>query len=225
MARKEFSRVQEWYYYANIFSGIPQNGAPEDAQCGIALAFGRNSVPDKDLASVRAMREKEGSDFAAIKKLAACGFDAGTPNKEIGHAVRMSILVQDLPMIVPWEIGVVLFKRYGDWVEHWIASKKLFILWPQPSQKSCPTKEVLEEAISIMRENGWHDPLLIGHDLHVPHVYMLARKLGLDPIVGFKSVTQAFDPNSVQPATSSRWRWLLTYEPWVRVHHTLHAWV
>ncbi|MDZ4299586.1 MAG: hypothetical protein U1A26_01585 [Candidatus Sungbacteria bacterium] len=225
MARKEFLPLQQWGHYINIFGGMPSNGRPGDTHCGIGLAFGRNSIPDKDIALVRRMREKEGSDFSAIKKLAACGFKGGVPNNEIGGVVTLFILGFNLPMIVQWEIGVVLFQKYRGATEHLIASKKLFILWPRPGQASYRTREVLQDAMAIMRENGWNSPLLVAHDLHMPRVFMLARKLGVQPIVGFKSITRDFDPKSVQPPTSSLWRWLLTYEPWGRIHHLLHGWV
>ena len=201
------------------------NGNAQDADCGIALAFGRNSIPDKNLALVRDIRENERSDFATIKKLATGTFKAGAPNKAIGDKARLCILLHDLPMIVQWEVAVVLFQKYPDWVEHWIVTKKLFCLWPQPEQNSYRAHEVLEDALRIIIQHRWHSSLLLAHDLHMPRVYMLARKFGLNPIVGFTRITDSFDPNSVKPMTSHDWRWILTYEPWVRIHHLLHGWV
>lgn len=194
------------------------------------MAFGRNSIPDKDLASVRRMREKEGSDFAAIKKLAACGFKGGTPNEKLAQTVLHCIAMNNLPAIVQWEIAVVLLQthlqKYGEqWLEQAMTVKKFFILWPRPEQTSYRTREVLDDALTVMRHNGWQIPLLLGHDLHLPRIYMLARKMGLQPIVAFDSIIRSFDSGSVQPPTSSLWRWLMTYEPWARMHHLLHGWV
>ena len=213
-------------HYANVFGTMPTNGGWIDSDGAVALAFGRNVIPDNQLHRVREILDKScsGSHLAMLQYLANNQkFDHGRPNRQIASVVRDYILIRCQPVAVQWELAVTLLQSFGErWISNLLGEKKLFCLWPKSGQNSYCPKEVLEDARSVLPK--MQQPTLLAHDLHLPRVYMLARKIWDRPIVGYKTITRSFDFQSVQKMTTTptQWYW---YESRARVHHLLHHWV
>jgi len=223
-----YSGAKLWMYYANIFGTMPPNGSAHlDSDSAIALAFGRNSIPDHDLPSVKKILDRQfpKSHLEMIKYLDAQGFDPGEPNYHIAQTILFYIETGHKPVAAQWELCIALFQMYGN---HRLASvmneNRLVCLWPRTGMDRHSSLDVLNDAHAIFSKPSRQcsHPLLIAHDLHMPRVYMLAKRKWINPIVGFKNITRSFDPKSVQKMTTSpaRWYW---YEFRARAHHLIHG--
>ena len=219
---------KSWMYYANIFGAMPRNGECADSDGAVALTFGRNDIPDNQLHRVREILDKNysGSHLAMLQYLANNNdqvFNPGQPNREIADVIDLYILAYRRPVAAQWELAVALVQIYGErWVANILGEQKLFCLWPRPGQKSYRSKEVLEDARNILPKMKY--PILFAHDLHLPRVYMLARKIWDRPIVGFPAITRRFDRKSVQLGTTAALPWYCR-EALGRAHHILNGWV
>ena len=212
-----------WMYYANVFGTMPTNGTPRDSDWAVALAFGRNSILDRSLDQMvckKVYHRYQKADLAAMARLDHEGFDPGDPNCHIANFIEHYIENYRRPVAAQWELVVALYQIYGEqWVTSAIKESLLFCLWPHPGMKAYRSLDVLADAHRV-----WplHRPLLIAHDLHMPRVYMLARKMWDNPIVGCKTITRAFDQKSVQRQTTTpaQWYW---YECCARLHHKVYG--
>ena len=220
-----------WMYYANVFGAMSPNGMLLDSDGAVALAFGRNSIPDCDLSSVRSLDQVRGESYlATIKRLSDQGFDPGTPNQKIAETIKgyLSMYrIVNASVFAQWELCVALFQMYGEqWITRTFSEQRLSCLWPRPNMENYRSLHVLDDAYKAdrKRQRPMNYPLLLAHDFHMPRVYMLARKIWDCPIVVRKTITQSFDPKSVQKMTTTPLQWY-SYEAHARVHHLLHHWV
>lgn len=223
-----------WMHYFDVFNlldGMRVNGNISDADCAIALSFGRNSVPDYSLSDIRnsfAMLKED--SVATIDHINRSGFNPGLPNIEIARKGLWDIVDKGIPLLAQWELCVSIYQQrihfYGkqaidSWMRH-VALQKFFCLWPWPNRLAYRTIEVLEDAFKITQKKGWKRPILLAHDYHLPHVAMLARHFWPEFIIGFPTITRAFDKKSVQPMTTCSRRWY-EYEFKARAHHFLYG--
>ena len=201
-----------------------------DSDGAVALTFGRNSISDQDISLVRKLFEGvcDRSHLATIKRLSDQGFDPGTPNHQIAEMIEAYLSmyrIVDAPVFAQWELCVALFQMYGEqWITRTFSEQRLFCLWPRPGMDNYHSLHVLDDAYEAdqKRQRPMNHPLLLAHDLHMPRVYMLARKRWDTPIVGCKTITRTFDPKSVQKITTNPMQWYW-YEARARVHHKLHG--
>ncbi|MEK7082762.1 MAG: hypothetical protein AAB972_01205, partial [Patescibacteria group bacterium] len=204
-----YSSMKLWTYYANILKGMPPNGTIFDSDHAIALAFGRNSIPDYNLPSIcRTFHDTyHASDLPMIQHLNDQEFDPGKPNRHIAQFIGYYIEKCHKPVFAQWELAVALSQMCKkEWVASAIEEKKLVCLWPHADIKGYNSFHVLNDADAYQYHEGqkqYNRPLLLAHDLHMPRVYMLARHIWTNPIVGFESITRSFDPKSVQKMTTS----------------------
>lgn len=215
-----------WRHYWNVFDTLAPNGAPPDADCAIALSFGRNTIPDDLLPFLRrhydSILDKEHADDILLNQLDREGFIPGNPNRHIAEVAYMAIHEHNLAVTAQWEVAVALLQEYGSkWTTWALEQWKLFCLWPRPVQTSYRTHEVLDDARSFLPCHAYIRPLLIAHDLHMPHAYMLATKHWQSPVVGYQTITRAFDKASVQKQCADPLRWYL-HEALTRIHHFVH---
>ena len=229
MATTPYLQWKLWMYYANIFGTMPPNGTPRESGYAVALAFGRNSIPDQNLQSMvckKVYRPHVTAHLATIAYLNHEGFDPGKPNRHIANCIKNYVEDYRRPVAAQWELCIALFQIYGEqWVRSAINNSRLFCLWPRPNMNAYRSLHVLEDAYNVLSTvQPQRRPLLIAHDLHMPRVYMLARKLWTNPIIGFKTITRSFDAQSVQKQITSPLCWY-GYEFRARAHHLLHHWV
>lgn len=213
---------------------MPPNGTCSDSDAAVALAFGRNSVPDSELSNIEIFfketclcRESiQEAHLDVIMYLDDLGFDSGEPNYEIAHYIESYIEIYRKPVVAQWELAIALFQIYGkERVKSMIDQFRLIPLWPDLSQNKYGSVHVLRNAYKVFRtltlSKPYVKPLLIAHDLHMCRVYMLARNIWACPIVAFKHITRVFDFKSVQKQTQDPLRWY-AYEFCVRAHHLIH---
>lgn len=227
-----------WMHYVDVFNllgQMPINGTTFDADCAIALSFGRNSVQDYKLSDIRnAFETFEKNSVTTIDYVNRSHFDPGLPNNEIARTGLWRTIERQIPipLLAQWEICVSIYQEriysYGEqaairWTQNQHVVQKLFCLWPPPNRLAYRTIEVLEDAFRITQEYGWKRPILLAHDYHMPRVAMLARHFWPEFIIGFPTITCAFDPNSIQPMTTSASAWF-SYEIKGRVHHLVYGW-
>lgn len=229
MTVKTYPTGYLWRHYWNVFGTLTHNGTPSDADCAIALAFGRNTLSDRELPIVRRdhdnILDKAHADDIHIRQLDHKGFNPGSPNGHIAEAVYMSIHEYNLAVAAQWEVVVAVFLECGpSWVAWALDTQKLICLWPHPEQTTYPSHEVLDDALSYLPSQSFIHPLLIAHDLHMPRVYMLAAKRWQCPVVGYQTITRAFDQGAVQAQASKSSR-RYRYEALCRIHHFYHRWV
>jgi hypothetical protein len=68
------------------------------------------------------------------------------------------------------------------------------------------TREVADQARSIMREHGWRCALLVAHPAHMPRVEAVCRRLGIEPVLPSRLKVR-FDQGSAQEWTRSEEAW------------------
>jgi hypothetical protein len=75
------------------------------------------------------------------------------------------------------------------------------------AEKYLDTSEVAKQAQIIMANNLWDKAIIVAHPFHMPRVYAVCKKVGLDTIVpsGLESIR--FDPNSAQEWTRNKDAW------------------
>lgn len=189
--------------------GVPSIGQYTDADCAIALAFGRISWKDEDLSAVHWLRAGCLSDLEAYQYIAAMDMGwIGVPNKELGRTVELLCWDFGGPLFLQWEVALeVNQKLWGD---------RVVPLWP-PETGYYDTEKVLRDAIAGMEARGCTTPILVAHDYQIARAALqLKRLLGRSPILipystgvgGMTFGSRSFEPDSVQPWTRSLGRWL-----------------
>lgn len=229
MSAKRYSKSALWIRYADVFNllgGMPVNGSPSDADCAIALSFGRNNVPDNRLPDVRDLFDDlQGNNLETIERIGHAyfgDFDPGLPNVHIAQHSALCMIKFNIPLLAQWEIPMAMYQRSGiQWMTNALANQKLFCLWP-PNRPAYRSIEVLEDAYRITQEKGWKRPILLAHDYHMPRVAMLARHFWPEFIIGFPTITRTFDPKAIQLMTTSPRRWY-EYEIKSRSYHFLYG--
>jgi hypothetical protein len=205
-------------------------GNPEEADCIVCLAFGRNTFTDNELPEISCFVRTSESDDDVFIDLKAKNFDPGIPNKKMAQEIIFLSEELSIPIIVQWEIAYS-FWRYN--IEFWENNSHRITsiwpntsIWPDEEKSSLNSRDVLEKTIEIMVKRDWNSPILIAHQYHIYRVLLIFNKLSkkmFSPIV-FKQTVNEFDKNSVQEWTRSKFSWNRK-ELLVRIHHFILGWV
>lgn len=200
---------QVWLrYFCPWWPGVPSVGYVHDADCLIALAFGRISWKDEELYTVHRLRAAAQSDLEAFQFLVASDTAwIGVPNKEFGQLVEFLCWTFGGPLFLQWEVALEVNQ------EAW--GNRVVALWP-PASGYYSTEQVLRDAVAGMEQRGCTSPILVAHDYQIARAALQLKKLlGRPPILvsschGKQSSvgTRAFEPDSVQPWTRSLASWL-----------------
>ena len=100
-----YKQATLWKHYIdvpNMLGGMPVNGDPrKDADCAIAVSFGRNTIPDNELSGLRHEYDAEcsGSDIQFMERLDKADFNAGKPNIAIANTAAYSLNICGIPII------------------------------------------------------------------------------------------------------------------------------
>lgn len=210
-----------WWRYILQIPGLPKIGSVSDAEVVAVQAFGRNTFIDADLANIRVYHDQHGGDDAVtIAWLWEHNFDPGHPNRQLALETRSLLDRWPISAIVQWEVAAA-FDR------HWYAANRhrVICLWPSATPgEYFSTRDVKMATVRIMDEHGWRQVIELAHRRHVVRAYLILRQLlGHDPIA-VTIRTDGFDHKSVQPWTTSWYRWAW-YEFLVRLHHLAVRWV
>jgi len=72
---------------------------------------------------------------------------------------------------------------------------------------------VLQQAHEFMKENDLRRPLLVAQAYHVGRVTLQAKKQGMSGLIVPRGLPNEFDPDSMQPWTTSRINWAMREIP------------
>ncbi len=181
----------------------------------LTQAFGRNTIPDKDLAEVGVARKLYGSDEATFDYLEKHrGFDAGESNRALARVVAEDLRNPDIirDHVLQWEVAEALRKLDPELYETY--KEALHILWPQRS--AYRTYEVKSDSVKVMDEIGLHNAFEFAHPDMMVRALAILNKLGVAADVLTADIP--FDPNSVQRQVRSSKDWELR-EFLTRGHH------
>lgn len=204
-----------------------------------ALAFGRNTFPNKDIGTVYALHRAYSTNIAMFRYLDLRNFDPGHPNTLL--AQRCIRLVENdyacidivgsgqnfiiaRPIIGSWEILFAMYRERPDWYQKY--QKFLFPIWPI-NERNPTTRDALEITKNIANQHKVHSPLIIAHPEHVQRCFFVARKIYGKSIAidhDWNTGQEWFDKQSVQPRTRTPKAWFI-YELCARIHHRLRGWM
>jgi len=213
-------RLTHLVSYINVIPGaFPPTGFRSRAigvnDSLLIQAFGRNSVPDKELSTIRDKNIHAESDFEMFAYLDHIGFDPGDSNRALADVIDEQLNREEViepigqwePMYALWQKNSEKYRQYQNYFH---------LLWPHSN--FYPTYEVKADSIAIMDQLGMYNPLELAHqDMIVRALAILARfGVDADALVG----DIPFDPSSVQAQTRGKGPWVVR-ETLTRVEHIL----
>ena len=220
--KAELSRVDRFKTFAQYLNPIPGTypvsswRSPDYTLNDVILtqAFGRNSVPDKELPELERTRHDLGSDLAMFEFLSSTGFDAGVSNEAL--AKRLIEELTDESKVVEhaaqWETVYALWELQPDIYDRY--SRYIHVLWPKGS--FYPTYAVKADSIDVMDKVGLYNPIEFAHPDMMVRAVAILGKLGVQPDIMRTEVP--FDPKSVQAQVRGEVPWTVR-ETLTRVEH------
>lgn len=183
----------------------------------LTQAFGRNAIPDRELAEVGRQRKGCGLDEAFFAQYLD-GFDPGESNRALAGVIAAEL---DSPavieQVVQWEVAYALWKKKPDLFAHY--QSRIHVVWPQ--RNFYPTYEVKRGSLAVMEKKGlYHAQELTHPDMMVRALGILSQ-LGVEADAVFAKVPYG-GPDSVQVQTRSPGLW--TGREWLaRLEHVLRG--
>ena len=183
----------------------------------LTQAFGRNTIPDRELAEVGVQRARYSSDEAFFTEYLA-GFDPGESNRALARAVAAQLddPTRRIEQIPQWEVAYALWQ--DDPVRFTRHRDVIHTLYPRAN--AYRTYEVKQDSLAVMRRKG----LYHAHELAPPD--MLARALRILGELGVEAdallVEVPYDRRSVQLQTRSP-GWWVGRETLTRLEHVLRG--
>ncbi len=210
--------LKVWFFYFFPFwAWCPEIGEPEDADCILVRAFGRNQIDDDELGTkiLRIRSMSDGDNKRAFDRLRRGGFLSGAFNDEVALQLFLYVLDTSHVLILQWEVAFSMFNLSEEWYrdnEH-----RIVVLWP-PKSGYFSTYEVKKASVEEMRKRGLSCPLEVAHPAMIVRAVMIIWRLGANPIVSPSKQLWVWDGGSVQPWTRGFGLWLIR-EVLGRVHH------
>ncbi|MBU1037333.1 hypothetical protein KKF32_04930 [Patescibacteria group bacterium] len=211
-------KLKLWLLYFLFWPGLKKLGNVSKADVIAIQAFGRGAFQDRELAEeVRKLFEElHQKDWATILELRQRGFDPGEPNRQLARICQKLVDKHHLPVITQWEVAVAL--DYEWYVQY---KEKIICLWPPADpEEYFDTWAVKQQTVKIMRQYNWQVAIELAHQRMIVRACLILYKLGVTPVVCNQKVT-CFDAKSVQPWTTSWFRWIKR-EFLTRGHHILY---
>lgn len=206
--------------YINITPGtfppqpyfVPPMG---DNDVNLVQAFGRDSVTDSELVSIRDERQKLGNDDAMLAHLDTIEFKPGPSNIALADKVAY-LLVSDKPVeqVMQWEVTYAFYQKHPSLYSRF--RNYIHTVWPHSG--FYPTYEVKEDSVAVMDKIGLYNPLELAHGDMMSRTVGILIKLGTqpDPI----AADIPFDVDSTQPHVRSANSFMVR-EALARVEHVL----
>ena len=183
----------------------------------LVQAFGRDSIRDKELISIREHREELQSDDAMMEYLDTIDFQPGPSNEALADEIDRQLHLQDTPeQIVQWEVAYALRSSHPE--VYSIYRNYIHILWPHSG--FYPTHEVKRDSVKTMDQLGLHNPKELAHGDMMVRALGILNKLGVvaDPVVA----DIPFDALSTQSHVRSERAWV-PRETLARVEHVVRG--
>ena len=205
-----------WLRYWMIWPGLYRLGYEHEADVVLGLAFGRGQLPDSRLSEISdILDECDGDDILAIHAILKQA-RPGEPNCLIADEVRCAVTQLDLHALVQWEIALGF--SFPWLIEN---ADRVTILWPSRSHGTeFNTRDVLTEAMALHK---FARPLIVAHQRMIVPAVLMARRMGLYPVVRPHQVRE-FNPVSAQPHTTNGLHWLTREAP-ERIYLKARGWV
>ena len=139
----------------------------------------------------------------------------GVSNEQLAHSARRHF--PDLPAILQQEIADAHRPLAPG---HPVLS----IDRHRQAGRYLDTREMADQARSLMEKNGWRAAVLLAHGHHVPRAVRVCARLGIQTVVPEGLAAIPFCPDSSQPWTRSAASWYRR-ECLVLLHHAWKGWL
>ncbi|MDN5275790.1 MAG: hypothetical protein JWN33_439 [Candidatus Saccharibacteria bacterium] len=168
----------------------------------LAQAFGRDSITDSELVSIRDMRQRLGNDDDMMGYLDGTHFIAGPSNDALADEINKQLLSGPAEQIIQWEVAYALWHNHPATYQTY--RHYLHILWPHTG--FYPTYEVKSDSVAVMDNVGLYNPKELAHKDMMVRALGILNKRGIiaDPLV----VDVPFDPGSTQPHVRNSKAWV-----------------
>lgn len=222
--RAEMTNTERWRAFGAYLNVMPGSFPSTSWASGdyalndvtLTQAFGRNTITDKELPIVEAVRAHAQNDEEAMEYLDAIGFDPGDSNRALAAGIAEQLQNPDtvIEQITQWEVVYALrqtqpelYERYGRYIHS---------LWPKGN--FYPTYAVKADSIAVMDEIGAYNPIEFAH----PDMMVRARAiLGRQGVwADILAADIPFDARSVQAQVRGPLPWTVR-EAATRVEHVL----
>lgn len=206
--------------YSNVTPGTfppkPYHINPiSDNDITLVQAFGRDSVTDEELISIRTMQEKLKDNDTMMAYLDSTHFLPGPSNEALADTVAEQLFAsKPIEQAVQWEVTYALYKNHPIVYKKY--SNYIHTLWPHSG--FYPTYEVKEDSVAIMDKIGLYNAQELAHPDMMARAVGILEKLGIQPDPLLADIP--YDPESTQPHVRSAGKFL-GREALARVEHVL----
>lgn len=222
--RAEMTTIERWRAVGSYLNVLPGSfpSAPMDRSdyslndVTLTQAFGRNTITDKELPIIEAVRTHAQNDEEVMEYLDAIAFDPGDSNRALAANIAMQLQNPDvvIEQIAQWEVVYALRQTQPELYERY--RRYIHSLWPKGD--FYPTYAVKADSIAVMDDIGAYNPIEFAH----PDMMVRARAiLGRQGVwADILAADIPFDAQSVQAQTRGPVPWTIR-EAATRVEHVL----
>lgn len=205
--------------YLNIlpatFPASPYHIAPiGENDITLVQAFGRDSITDDELVTIRDMQEQLGDDTAMMAYLDSINFEPGPSNNALADRVATQLLAAPIEQALQWEVAYALYKGHRAVYDAY--KNYTHTLWPHSG--FYPTYEVKQDSVAVMDRFGLYNAEEFAHRDMMARAVGILEKLGVQPDPVLADIP--YDPESTQPHVHSA-RTFMGREALARVEHIL----
>lgn len=208
------SYVKIWQDNGDARSYAPSSFGPPDAL--FVQAFGRDSLTDDELPSVRELRSRHTTDVDALDELIAMDFAPGPSNKALAKYIKTYTETAGVETIAQWEVAVALRQSDRDWYDRY--SSAIHVLWPENS--FYPTYDVTKDSIAKLAQRRLYFPIELAHGAMLARAEAIIRRQGIVADLPEHPLAVPYDPMSTQRWVHDRSSWW-PRELATRAHHVL----
>jgi hypothetical protein len=183
----------------------------------LVQAFGRDTVTDKELVTIRDKREQLKDDDVMMGYLDEIKFMPGPSNIDLAATVANE-LESDTPIeqVVQWEVAYALYQGHTTTYNRY--RNYIHMLWPH--SEFYPTYEVKQDSVAVMDQLGLYNAQELAHPDMMARAVGILHKLGVqaDPL----PARIRYDPESTQPHVHSAGAFI-GREALARIEHALRG--
>lgn len=181
-------------------------------------AFGRDSIPDRELPFVRQLRDRNDSDNDVFLQLSQNQFKPGPSNDALAENTKQLVDNDYVEVMLQWEVAYALWRNNPEWYQEYQAA--LHVLWPRADLASYRTYHVKEDSMEIFQQRQLIGTYELAHPAMYARAVPIIRKLGQRAMAVQPMPEIPFDPHSTQAQVRSRLQWI-PREFLTRGHHVL----
>lgn len=208
------SYVKVWQDDGEARNYAPSSFGPPDAL--FVQAFGRDSLTDDELPSVRELRSRHTTDVDTLDELIAMDFAPGPSNEALAKYIKTYTETAGVETIAQWEVAVALRQSDRDWYDRY--SSAIHVLWPENS--FYPTYDVTKDSIAKLAQRRLYFPIELAHGAMLARAEAIIRRQGIVADLPEHPLAVPYDPMSTQRWVHDRSSWW-PRELATRVHHVL----